>query len=98
MIRPDEVRRVAELARLSLAEDEIETLSRQLSAVLDFADALNALDLDGCEPTAFAPASTPWREDVPNGRRLSADEAVAGAPAHEDGFFVVPPVVENVNP
>lgn len=98
MIRPDEVRRVAELARLRLNDDDVETLARQLSAVLDFAGTLNALDLEGCEPTAFAPTETPWRDDVPNGRRLSADAATAGAPEHEDGFFLVPPIVENVNP
>lgn len=98
MIRPEEVRRVAELARLRLADDDVERLATQLSAVLEFAEALNALDLSDCEPTAFAPVETPWREDVVNGRRLSPEQATAGAPGSEDGFFLVPPIVENVNP
>ena len=51
-----EVRRIAALARLAIADDEVHRTAEQLSAVLDFAAALNALDLEGCEPTAFAPA------------------------------------------
>jgi aspartyl-tRNA(Asn)/glutamyl-tRNA(Gln) amidotransferase subunit C len=97
-IRPDEVRRVADLARLRLAPEELERLAAELSAVLDFAETLNALDLDGCEPSTLAPADAPWRDDEPNGRRLTAEQATAGAPEAEDGFFLVPPVVENVNP
>ena len=98
MIRPEEVRRVAELARLRLAEDGLEKLAHQLSAVLDFARTIDALDLDGCEPTSFAPTTTPWREDVANGRRLTPEQATAGAPEAEGGFFLVPPIVENLNP
>jgi aspartyl-tRNA(Asn)/glutamyl-tRNA(Gln) amidotransferase subunit C len=94
----DEVKRIAELARLEIPEGDIERLAGQLSQVLDFAAALHRLDLSSCEPTMFAPADAPLREDVPNGRRLTAGQALAGAPEGEEGFFLVPPIVENVNP
>lgn len=94
----EEVARIAELARLEIPEDQVERLAGQLSQVLDFAAALHQLDLTGCEPSVFAPADAPLREDVPNGRRLTPERALAGAPEAEDGFFIVPPIVENVNP
>jgi len=97
-IQRDDVRRIAELARLEIPEDRIEKMAAELSAVLDFAEALRRLDLEGCEPTAFAPATTPLREDVPDGRRLAVEQATAAAPESEHGFFLVPPVVENLNP
>ena len=46
----------------------------------------------------FAPADAPLRADEPDGRRLSTDQALAAAPEAEVGFFLVPPIVENVNP
>jgi aspartyl-tRNA(Asn)/glutamyl-tRNA(Gln) amidotransferase subunit C len=93
-----DVERIAELARLEIPPADLERVARELSAVLDYAAALERLDLEGCEPSVFAPAGTPLRPDEPNGRRLAQDEALAAAPEAEDGFFLVPPVVENVQP
>jgi aspartyl-tRNA(Asn)/glutamyl-tRNA(Gln) amidotransferase subunit C len=97
-ITRDEVRRIAELARLEIPEDRIERMAAELSAVLDFAGTLQRLDLEGCEPTLFAPAGTPLREDAIDGRTLTPAAALAAAPEAEHGFFLVPPVVENLNP
>jgi len=94
----DEVTRIAELARLEIPENQIERLAGQLSQVLDFAATLHELDLEGCEPTVFAPADASLRADEPDGRRLTPALALAAAPESEDGFFLVPPIVENVNP
>jgi len=93
-----EVERIAELARLEIPEAEIERTAAELSEVLDFVTALKRLDLTGCEPTAFAPAEAPLREDRPDGRCLDQAQALSAAPEGEDGFFLVPPIVENVNP
>ena len=93
-----EVLRIAALARLEIGEDAITRTAAELSDVLDFVAALRRLDLGGCEPTAFAPADSPLREDEANGRRLAAGVALAGAPEAEGGFFLVPPIVENINP
>jgi len=93
-----EARRIAALARLELADDEIPRVARQLSQVLDFAATLDSLDLAGCEPTTLAPAGEPLRADRDDGRTLGAEVATAGAPEAEYGFFLVPPVVENLEP
>jgi aspartyl-tRNA(Asn)/glutamyl-tRNA(Gln) amidotransferase subunit C len=94
----EEVRRVAALARLELEGDALDRAALQLSEILAFVETLRRLDLSGCEPSAFAPPGAPLREDEPNGRRLTNAAALAAAPAAEDGFFLVPPIVENVNP
>ncbi len=97
-IRREEVERVAELARLELAPERLEVMAAQLSKVLDFIAALNRLDLAGSEPSVFAFAEGALREDRVDGRRLGAQAATRGAPEAEEGFFLVPPIVENVNP
>ena len=61
-------------------------------------DRLVQLDLGGCEPTAFAPRLAPLREDACDDRRLAPEQALAAAPEAEDGFFLVPPIVENLSP
>jgi len=97
-IDPAEVRRVAELARLELPEDDLERVAGQLSGVLEFVARLDALDLAGCEPASFAPADAPPRADAPDGRQFAPGDATVCAPEAEGGFFLVPPIVENVNP
>ena len=97
-IRREEVERIAELARLELPPDRLEAVAGQLSRVLDFVARLESLDLGRDEPEAMAPAADGLREDRANGRRLGAELATRGAPAAEHGFFLVPPIVENVNP
>jgi aspartyl-tRNA(Asn)/glutamyl-tRNA(Gln) amidotransferase subunit C len=97
-IRREEIERIAELARLELSPGRLEATAAELSRVLDFVATLDRLDLEDCEPTAFAPAGAPLREDVPDGDRLDAGRATAMAPAAEDGYFLVPPIVENLEP
>jgi aspartyl-tRNA(Asn)/glutamyl-tRNA(Gln) amidotransferase subunit C len=93
-----EVQRIAALARLEIGEDEVERTARELSAVLEFVSALRRLDLGGSEPSSLAPVENALREDRTNGRRLSTEMALAAAPEAEDGFFLVPPIVENLAP
>jgi len=97
-MEPEQVRRVAELARLELGPEELEQAARELSSILEFAATLQRLDLAGCEPSVFAPATSGLRDDAEDGRRLTQAEATAAAPETEDGYFIVPPVVENVQP
>jgi aspartyl-tRNA(Asn)/glutamyl-tRNA(Gln) amidotransferase subunit C len=97
-MKAEDVRAIAELARLEVADADLERTARELSAVLEFAATLQQLDLAGLEPTAFAPAAAPLRDDGPDPRRLTVEQATAAAPEHEDGLFIVPPIVENVQP
>jgi len=93
-----EAARIAELARLSLSPEELDRMAIQLSNVLEFAATLDQLSL-GDEPlTAIAPPEAALRKDEPDGRTLDAETAVANAPEAEGGFFLVPPVVEDLEP
>jgi len=95
-IQREEVLRIATLARLEIPAESIDRVAEQLSAVIEFAAQLDQLDLDGCEPTAFAPVDAPLRPDAPDGRQLDAERATASAPEAEDGEFLVPPIVEDL--
>ena len=90
----DTVRRVAHLARLAVAEDEVEDLRRELNAMLAFVEQLAEVDVTGIEPmTSVTPSAMKMRRDKVNDGNI-ADEVFANAPAREDHFFVVPKVVE----
>jgi aspartyl-tRNA(Asn)/glutamyl-tRNA(Gln) amidotransferase subunit C len=90
----DTVRRVAHLARLAVAEDEVEDLRRELNAMLAFVEQLADLDVTGVEPmTSVTPMAMKMRKDEVNDGNIAAD-VLANAPVREDHFFVVPKVVE----
>ncbi len=89
----DEVLKIANLARLELAEGEVDRYAMQLSAILDYVEKLNALNLEGIEPTAHAVlVPTPYREDhvVEDG---TLEKSLSNAPAREGYFFKVPKVL-----
>ena len=87
----DEVAHVARLARLTLADDELDRFTAQLGKILDHAAQLASLDLDGVEPTPHPyPLRNVMRDDVV-GDLLDRDEVLASAPAAQDGLFRVPP-------
>jgi aspartyl-tRNA(Asn)/glutamyl-tRNA(Gln) amidotransferase subunit C len=90
-----EVLHVAKLARLQLAPDEVERTESQLAAILDYVDALSALDVAGVEPYfRVAPPAGHLRPDTVT---PSLDRAVvlSQAPASAEGGFAVPKVMED---
>ena len=92
-ISPDDVRHVAKLARLDLTDDEVETFTGQLAAVLQHAEDVEALDVAGVPPTAHPlPLKNVFREDEPRAG-LDRGEVLAMAPAVEDGRFRVPRIL-----
>jgi aspartyl-tRNA(Asn)/glutamyl-tRNA(Gln) amidotransferase subunit C len=90
----DTVRRVARLARIAVADDEVEPLRGELNAILAFVEQLGEVNVDGVEPmTSVTPMAMKMRnDDVTDGG--IADAIVQNAPVHDDHFFVVPKVVE----
>lgn len=88
------VRRIARLARIAVAEEDVPHLQGELNAILAFVEQLNEVDVEGVEPmTSVTPMVMKKRADeVTDGG--SADLIVRNAPATEDGFFLVPKVVE----
>ena len=88
------VRRVARLARIALSEAETPHLQGEINAILKFVEALDAVDVEGIEPiTSVTPMQLPMREDVVADGDI-AKLVLANAPLTEDGFFVVPKVIE----
>ena len=88
------VERVARLARLEFAPDEIEELTSQLARIVDYVDKLRELDVSDDEPMAHAAHGALLREDVPAGS-LPRKDALGGAPSAAGGFFRVPPVIDD---
>lgn len=90
----EEVEHIAQLARLALSEDEKEMFRSQLSAILSYAERLQELDTDAIPPTAHAvDVQGVMRDDVVR-PSLPRDAALANAPQAQDGFVIVPTVLE----
>lgn len=90
----DTVRRVAHLARIAVADDEVAGLQGELNAILAFVEQLTAVDVEGVEGmTSVTPMAMKMREDKITDGDI-ADDIVRNAPATEDHFFLVPKVVE----
>ena len=88
------VRRIAHLARIRVSEDEAPYLQNEINSILSFVEELNAVDVEGVEPmTSVLPMHMKKRADVVTDGEI-VDKVLANAPAREDGFFVVPKVIE----
>ena len=88
------VRRIAHLARIAVADDEVEHLKGELNAMLAFVEQLSEVDVTGVEPmTSVTPMVMKSREDVVTDGDI-ADDIVKNAPDSRDHYFVVPKVVE----
>ena len=88
------VRRIARLARIAVEEHEVPHLQGEINAILSFVEDLSAVDVEGVEPmTSVIPMKLPMREDVVTDGGIAA-KVLANAPLTEDGFFLVPKVVE----
>ncbi len=92
-ISREDVRHVAKLARLTVSDEEVDLLTRQLAAVLEHAADVAALDTSGVPPTAHpVPLLNVLRRDEVRAS-LDREEVLAQAPATEDGRFRVPPIL-----
>jgi aspartyl-tRNA(Asn)/glutamyl-tRNA(Gln) amidotransferase subunit C len=91
------VRRVAALARIRLAEDDLPRVRGELNAILGWIEALQAVDTEGVEPMSggapAAPGVLPMRADVVTDGGM-AENVLLNAPDREGDYFGVPKVVE----
>ena len=88
-----QVRHVAHLARLELTDEQVDRLSTELSAILDYVDQLKCLDTNDVEPTAHPlPIRNVFRDDEVE-PSLDPETALANAPQREGTFFRVPKVL-----
>jgi aspartyl-tRNA(Asn)/glutamyl-tRNA(Gln) amidotransferase subunit C len=90
----EEVRNIAQLARLQLSEPELRRFAQQLSAVLEHAARLQQVDTTAIPPTASVlPLTAPLRPDEPR-PGLPVERLLANAPEAEADMFRVPQVLE----
>ena len=88
------VRRIAHLARIAVAEDEVEHLRSEINAILAFVEQLDEVDVTGIEPmSSVTPMAMKKRADIVTDGEI-AEDIVRNAPQTEDNFFLVPKVVE----
>jgi aspartyl-tRNA(Asn)/glutamyl-tRNA(Gln) amidotransferase subunit C len=88
------VRRIAHLARIAVADGEVEKMQAELNAILAFVEQLSEVDVDGVEPmTSVTPMTMKKRADEVTDGDI-AEIVVANAPATQDNYFLVPKVVE----
>ena len=90
----DQVLHIARLARLKLEENEVEAMTRQLGAIVDYVTDLQQVDVRGVEATAHVQLDRlQWRDDTPQDS-LGLQTTMAQAPETEDGAFVVPSFID----
>lgn len=88
-----DVDKVAVLSRLTIPPEEKDAMKRELSAIVAFADQLQAIDTEGIEPTAHVlPLRNVFREDEVR-ESTGRDVLLANAPSRADGFVTVPRVI-----
>ena len=88
------VRRIAHLARIAVADEEVEHLQGEINSILAFVEQLSEVNVEGVEPmTSVTPMEMKKRADVVTDGGIR-DDVLKNAPATEDGFFLVPKVME----
>ncbi len=92
-INKQEVLHVAHLARLEIADSDVDRFASQIGTILDYVDTLKKVETEGVAATSHAITLTnAFREDEVRGQ-LAPEAALANAPEKEDGAFVVPKVI-----
>ncbi len=94
-ITPQEVEKVADLARLSLSAGETQELALELDSILGYVETLDELDTEEVPPTSHVLAmSNVWRPDTPEGPGEQGPSVIDNAPEEEGHFFKVPKILD----
>ncbi len=94
LLSADDVRAIADLARLELGDDEVPRYQRQLSAILGYFQKLEELDTAHIDPTSSVlPLSSVMRADEASAP-LPVEAALSNAPESDGGQFLVPAVLD----
>ena len=90
-----QVANVAKLARLDMTEQEISQFTTELSAILEYIEKLNELNVDNVEPLAHClPMHNVFRNDEPT-PSLDVAQAMKNAPDRADNYFKVPKILDD---
>lgn len=92
-ISNEQVKHVANLARLAITKEETEKLTKELDAIITFAEQLNELNTENVEPTYHVlDMKNVFREDISQ-KGLPREEVLKNAPDHQDGQIKVPAII-----
>ena len=89
----EEVRRVAQLAKLEFPDSELQRFTAQLGAILDYVERLRDVDTEGIEPDPGHPTSEATLRTDERIPCLETERALANAPDSAGGYFRVPRVI-----
>ncbi len=89
----EDVRRIAELARLEFSTSELATLTSQLDQIVEYVQQLQAIDTEGVLPLAHALELTNVFRDDRLEPGLPREAALSNAPKHDGAYFLVPAVL-----
>ena len=93
-LNKDTTKKLAQLAKLSFSEEELDIIQRDLSQMIGFVEKLNEIDTTGVQPlTHIGNVENRLREDEVRGS-ITAEEAFKNAPSSTDQFFTVPKVIK----
>ena len=93
-IDKDTVKHISKLARISLDENKVDSLSKDLTSIMKFIENLNKLNTDKTAPlTSIINASLKSRKDEVKDGKIR-DQVLKNSPEKNDEFFVVPKVIE----
>ena len=87
----EEARRIAALAHLEFDATALDRMAAEMTKILGYIEMLRSVDTEGAHAERIS--STPFREDLAR-PSVDREKIAANAPEWEDGFFVVPPVIE----
>lgn len=93
-ISEEQVRHVANLARLAVTEEDVNMFTKDLDSIIKYAELLDEVDTSNVEPTTHVlNIKNVLREDEPR-QWLSQEEVLKNAPDHKNGQIRVPSIIE----
>ena len=93
-ISKDTILKIADLAKISISEDQIDKLEIEISSILNWVENLNEVDTENIEPMSNSLTNfLQMREDIVNDGEKGS-EILSNSPAEDKSFFVVPKVIE----
>lgn len=93
-LTPDDIASIAHLARVGVEPEALQPLAADLSNMLDLVEKLQAIDTTGVEPMAHPASASLWLRDDQVTETDQRDALQAPAPETQDGYFLVPRVIE----
>jgi len=88
------VHKVADLARIAINDNEVDTLTGEMNKILTFMEKLNELDTTGVKPLVYMnEEANVWREDVVK-QEISVADGLKNSAVHNDSYFFVPKIIE----